>query len=243
MDHSISKAFPLLLALLMQPLDASPGTEGVAGETQVTVTPRTLPQLAARADFVGVIQVADTDYEYTRGFPSGGSAFLRILVPYKVTRPQQGLLEVYEEGLHEYECYFPNPTVFEEGRRYLVFLRTSEDVPKQYNGLEQGCALEVLVTADNRYAVRYPLDGMLLAHDHTEEARPIRFADSYAVLDEEALAPDRRNALLEDGWLARSGERYRYTHGIPLSRVRALIGSENLMFDRALKAGSQDTMR
>lgn len=199
------------------------------------VAAATLRELAAAADLIAVVQVADTDYQYTRGFPSGGTAFLRILIPYKVSRPLPDLVEVYEEGLRDHECYFPNPTVFEEGRRYLVFLRFSAEVEAQYNGLPQGCALEALVTAENRYALRYPLNGVALADDYHEAAEEMSFADAYASLEEDDITPDLRNEWLNDGWLLRRDEGYRYTHGIPLGVARALLGEENLTLDRSLR--------
>lgn len=215
--------------------NAAAQAELPGGEEQPPVEALTLPEIAARADLVALVQVADTDYEYTRSFPSGGTAFLRVLIPYKVSRPLEDLIQVYEEGLHEHECYFPNPTVFEEGRRYLVFLRFSVDVKEQYNGLDQGCALEALVTADNRYALIYPLTGLALSEDYADHVQALNFADAYAVFEEDAMSPDLRKELLAAGYLAEDGERYRYTHGIGLTTARQLLGPEALTMDRALK--------
>lgn len=194
-----------------------------------------LPRLAAESDLVALAQVADTDYQYTRSFPSGGSAFLRVLIPYKVTRAYGDLIEVYEEGLHEHECYFPGPQIGEEGRRYLVFLRFNPDRPAQYRGLAEGCALEVLVTDDNSYALRAPVDGIESAAMTTQWAQALTFADRHAVVDEEALSVETRDAWLDGGWLLRQEDgRLAFTHGIPIREVRALIGEENLTLDRSL---------
>ncbi|NND45749.1 MAG: hypothetical protein HKN58_10525 [Xanthomonadales bacterium] len=196
----------------------------------------TLAQLAEAADLVAVVRVLDTDYQYTREFPSGGSAFLEVLIPYKVSRPLEDILEVYEEGLHAGECYFDNPSVLEEGRRHLVFLTFSEEVSGQYNGLAQGCKLEVLVTTENRYALRYPLNGLPVADDLTALVRELEFQDGYAVLDEEEITPPERNQLLADGHLERAGDlRYRYTRGVPLEEVRKLMGPAGLTLDRSLR--------
>lgn len=224
-----------LLALLLAPGLALAQAPMPEPAEPPPVQSLTLPELAERADLVALVQVADTDYQYTRDFPSGGTAFLKVLIPYKVGRPLEDILEVYEEGLHEYECYFPNPTVFEEGRRYLVFLKFSKQVEDQYNGLAQGCALEALVTADNSYALKYPLTGLALSENYAEHARPLEFADAYAVLEEDAISPDLRNRLLADGHLEQHEGGYRYSHGIPLVEARRLLGPNALTVDRALK--------
>jgi len=195
-----------------------------------------LSELAAAADVVALAQVRDTDYEYTRGFPTGGTAFLRVLIPYRVTRPIGDFVEVYEEGLHAFECYFEDPSVTEEGRRYLVFLRADPEVQDQFRGLEHGCALEVLVTRENRYVLRYPLSGIAVADDIGTLATPVVFADSYAVLAEDEIGVEERNALLAGGHLERLEEGgYRYTEGVPLEDLRPLLGEDNLTLDRALR--------
>ena len=200
-----------------------------------TVSPITLDVAAAKADVIAVMQVRDTDYAYARDFPVGGTAFLAPLITYKTDRTLEDIVEVYEEGLHAYECYFPNPTVFEEGRRYLVFLSRSPEFDDQYNGLAEGCALEVLVTEDNRYALRFPLDGMALAADYGDYAAPMNFQDAYATVEEDAISPDKRNEWLAAGFLTGVEGGYRYTHGIPLSTARGLLGKDNLTLDRELR--------
>jgi hypothetical protein len=137
-----------------------------ADPAQASATPVNLAQLARDADFVGVAQVRDTDYLRRRDIPVSGSAYLRVLIPYKSAAKSaagEELIEVYEKGLHEHECYFPNPSVFEEGRRYLLFLRRDPQHAERYRGFEQGCAIDVLVDSDNRYAVRLPVTGIPLA--------------------------------------------------------------------------------
>ena len=201
----------------------------------IATVPVTLAELAIRADLVAVVRVLDTDYEYSRAFPSGGTAFLQVLIPYKVSRPLQDIIEVYEEGLHEGECYFDNPTVFEEGRRHLVFLKFSLEVENQYNGLPVGCKLDVLVSRNNRYALRYPVNGMELADDLHPYARSVDFADEYAQVKDEDISPAERNALLEAGYLISNGERFAFTHGIELSVIRKLMGPDGLTLDRSLK--------
>lgn len=211
------------LAIFMSSSTTLLATSGLGEDLDSLPLPSDLAGLAARADVVAVIQVLDTDYEYTRDFPSGGTAFLKILIPYKVTRPLKGILEVYEEGLHAHECYFPNPSVLEEGRRFLVFLRQSDDVEGQYNGMEQGCALEIFVTTDNRYALGAPLLGLHLTRDYLEHAVPLVFSDAHALMSYEELAPEQRTAWLDAGWLVETDSQYRLTHGIELGVTRKLL--------------------
>jgi len=187
-----------------------------------------LSELAATADVVAVAQVRDTDYRRQRDIPVSGSAFLKILIAYKTDRRAE-LVEVYEKGLHENECYFPNPTVFEEGRRYLVFLQRDPEDPERYRGLPQGCALDVLVTRDNRYALRYPPRGIDLDGALDGLAEPMEFADRYALVADEELTPAERNALRDAGQIENAGDdRWRYRYGVPLSTVRRLIDPDAL---------------
>lgn len=204
-------------------------------ELDVELQPKPLETLASEADIIALAQVLDTDYEYARDFPVGGTAFLRILIPYKLDRPRPDIVEIYDEGLRPGTCYFPNPEVTEEGQRFLVFLRNNPDVQGQYLGLETGCALTALVTADNRYALQYPEEGLLLSDDLAPLARPLAFADAHAVIDYEDLSVDERNDLLERGFLTELEDRtYRVNQGIPLSEIRPLLGEENITRDRTL---------
>jgi len=190
-----------------------------------------LSELAAKADLVAVAQVKDTDYVYTRSFPSEGSAFLRILIAYKQNRPGEEIIEVVEKGLHANECYFENPTVFEEGRRYLIFFRISPDQPETYKGMDEGCALEILVTEDNRYALKYPLVGIHVADNLDELVQGYTFRDNYAVVADESLSPGDRNNLLERGLIKPYQDGFKFTHGVDLTSAR------NLISPAALKPG------
>ena len=204
-------------------------------ELEVELAPKSLETLAGEADLVALVQVLDTDYEYARDFPSGGTAFLRILIPYKLDRPRPDIIEVYDEGLRPGACYFPNPEVTEEGGRYLLFIRKNPDVKGQYLGLDTGCSLTALVTEDNRYALRYPPEGLLLTDDLSALARPLNFADAHAVIDYEDLSVEDRLDLLSRGLITELEDRtYRVNQGVPLSEVRPLLGEDNLTRDRAL---------
>jgi len=191
-------------------------------------TPVSLSALAAKADLVAVAQVKDTDYVYTRSFPSEGSAYLKILIAYKRNKPNEEIIEVYEKGLHPGECYFENPTVFEEGRRYLVFFRLDPEDPENYRGLKQGCALEILVTSDNRYALRYPVENIDLTDNMDELAVKYDFRDNYALVSEDSLTPTKRDNLLARGLIIPYQGQFKYTHGIDLTVARNLISAEAL---------------
>jgi hypothetical protein len=205
-----------------------------------------LAELARQAELVALAQVRDTDYRMQRGIPVSGSAFLRLLIPYKLDRPELrsgDIVEVYERGLRAGECYFPNPTVYEEGRRYLLFLRRDPEAPERYRGLTPGCAIDVLVDRDNRYVLRIPVTGIPLADALASLAEPMQFADPYAVIDDEALPPSQRNAMLAAGQIEAYTEeiaaadprspaapppaqRWRYTRGIELTAIRDLLQLE-----------------
>jgi len=214
----MSWVITLILLLIAVPIVAEEADDQ-------TVSPISLAELAASADLVVLAQVKDTDYFMRRDIPVSGSAYLKVLIPYKDDGPAD-LIEVYEKGLHERECYFPNPTVFEEGRRYLLFLRRDPDHEERYRGLPQGCALDVLVDSDNRYALRYPVTGIDLSDPLGELAHEMKFSDPNAIVDDEELLPARREAMLAAGQIAPysgPGIKWMYTSGISLTAVRKLI--------------------
>jgi hypothetical protein len=189
------------------------------------VSPVSLAELAMSADLVVLAQVKDTDYFTRRDIPVSGSAYLKVLIPYKVDSPAD-LIEVYEKGLHDQECYFPNPSVFEEGRRYLLFLKKDPDHEERYRGLPQGCALDVLVGSDNRYALRYPVTGMDLSDPLGELALDMTFSDAYAIVDDDELLPAQRDAMLGAGQIApydSPGHQWMYTKGVSLTAVRRVM--------------------
>lgn len=193
-----------------------------------SIPPVSLSELAAKADLVAVAQVKDTDYVYARSFPNEGSAFLKILIGYKLNNTAEEIIEVYEKGLHPNECYFENPTVLEEGRRFLVFLRLDLQDPEIYRGMAQGCALELFVTQDNRYALKYPVDGIDLKDRMDELVSKYDYHDNYAVVPEEGLSPAERDRLLADGLIVPYQGDFKYTHGVDLTSARSLIRAEAL---------------
>jgi len=203
-------------------------TSHAIGESGRNAAPISLTQLAQKADLVAVAQVKDTDYVYTRLFPSEGSAYLKILIAYKHNRPDEGIIEVYDKGLHPNECYFDNPTVLEEGRRFLVFFRHDPEDSEIYRGLAEGCALEIFVTGNNRYALKYPVTGIELDDDLAALVMKYDFRDYYALVTEDSLTPAERDELLENGLIIPYQDGFKYTHGVDLGAARKLIDAKAL---------------
>jgi len=221
------RTYILLLGLLLglhPGLLAGSGVSVYSTETK----PISLTDLAKKADLVALAQVKDTDYVYTRSFPSEGSAFLKVLIAYKPAQSPEEIITINEKGLHPNECYFENPTVLEEGRRYLVFLRRDPQDPESYRGLQEGCALEVLVTEENRYAIRYPVVGIDLANKLDKLIVKYDFSDNYALISEDSLSPALRDALLAKELIVPYQGKFKYTHGIDLTEARKLISAESL---------------
>jgi len=231
------RAWTLLWVLCALPLRA-------AGPPESHAPAASLAGLTAQADLVALVQTRDTDYLERREIPVGGSAYLKVLIPYKTDRPVD-LVQVYEKGLHAGECYFPDPAVFEEGRRYLVFLRHDPQDASRDLGLPEGCALEVLVRSDNRYALRFPPTGIRLTDDLSGLAEAMEFSDPYAIVTDDSMPSALRDRLRDSGdivpyvqadadaevearkWLPPSeagSELWRYTRGIPLGELRPLLG-------------------
>jgi hypothetical protein len=206
------------------------GVPAFAGKVvDQAAAPISLAELAANADLVVLAQTRDTDYFTRRDIPVSGSAYLKVLIPYKMPRQMKhpaDLIEVYENGLHDHECYFLNPSVFEEGRRYLLFLKKDAEDEERYRGLPQGCALDVLVDSENRYAVRYPVTGIDLSDPIGELASGMKFSDGYAIVDDDELLPAQRDAMLSASQITPyqgPGRQWVYTSGISLTAIRELM--------------------
>ena len=89
-------------------------------------------------------------------------------------------------------------------------------------------ALEILVTANNRYALKYPLEGIDLADQLDNLATRYDFRDNYAVVPEESLSPTTRDDLLARGLIIPYQGKFKYTHGVDLTAARKLISTEAL---------------
>ena len=213
------RIFTLALLLCLPTAHAQQAKRHAAG-------PVSLAELAALADLVVLAQARDTDYLRRRDIPVSGSAYLKALITYKSDGPPD-ILEVYEKGLHANECYFPNPSVFEEGRRYLLFVQRDPLDNTRYRGLPQGCALDVLVNDQNQYALRYPVDGIKLTDPLDQLAVEMKFSDSYAIVQDSELLPADRDAMLAKGLIIpHSSGQWMYTRGVPLNHLRELMAMD-----------------
>jgi hypothetical protein len=94
--------------------------------------------------------------------------------------------------------------------------------------MSEGCALEVFVTDANRYALKYPVEGLNLKDNLDQLATEFDYRDSYALVSEETLSPTNRDKLLSLGLIIPYQDKFKYTHGIDLTKVRQLIGAEAL---------------
>lgn len=189
----------------------------------------TLAELAEGADFIGILQVDTIEYETVREIPSEGFAILRVLVPYRYpgdVREIPGSVQVHEKGLDQDACYYPERR--NEGQRYLAFLQkrageTPEGENKEgFEGSRPGCMLPVFVTADNRYALRYPVPGVEVPQSSVQG---LVFADPDAFIKPgNHLSYSRTDYMVEQGWLERAdNDRYVYTKGIHVEDARKLM--------------------
>lgn len=190
----------------------------------------TLASLARGAGFIGLVKVDTTEYETIRDLPNEGFAILRVLVTYRHpgdVREAPGSIDVYENGLGNDACYYPERQ--NEGNRFLVFLnkRTGKDEQgeekKGYEGARPGCMIPVFVTADNRYALRFPIPGLDIRDRSV--IRKIEFADPDAfVTAGKSLSYTNVDYMVENGWLREAdGDRYVFTTGVYLSEARRLM--------------------
>ncbi len=185
----------------------------------------TLAELAAGADLVALAQVYYTDYDYKRGFPVRGSAYLRILIGYKVPKDIDSLV-VYEQGLRRDECYFPLTRYGEDGSRFLVFLARHPD--GAWRGHPGTCKVPVAVTRDNKYAIPWPRPEIALPPESEALVREMEFSDRLAIIDSSEMTRSlaERRAREIDGEVRDYGIVYR--HGLPLIGIRDFLGRDNL---------------
>ncbi|MEE4329739.1 MAG: hypothetical protein V2J10_02650 [Wenzhouxiangella sp.] len=223
----MSKLIPALFALLLlSPLPV------IADESEDDEpAPDLHPQaLASESDLVALVQVDRTNYERRRGAPVAGNAWLDVLLPYKVQSPVDRI-RVVEEGFGEDRCYFDDVPLWAEQPRYLVFLKAIER--GNFQGHRSACKLQVLVTADNRYAVRWPQDELHLNEADEAMIQALDFVGPGSWIDVSEMTSIRLNDLRERYRLEDAGDgRYRYTRGILLEDFRTLLGAENLTVDR-----------
>ncbi|TVQ40626.1 MAG: hypothetical protein EA370_03475 [Wenzhouxiangella sp.] len=191
-------------------------------------------ELAASSEVVVLARLDRANYDKRRGFPVRGSAWVRVLVAYKVPHPMD-LIRIFEEGLGEDRCYFDDAPLWQESPRYILFLNHKEQ--RSYEGNRATCRLDVLVTRDNRYAVRWPQAGLYLSDDELDLVQELEFHGPGATLDASEMTSIRREETMASYFMVEDGEdrskaRLRYTRGILLEDFRTLLGSENLTSDR-----------
>ncbi|QKK03353.1 MAG: hypothetical protein HND55_12210 [Pseudomonadota bacterium] len=191
-------------------------------------TPRPLAKVAAESDWIVLAQLNVFDYEQRRGIPVSGETWFDVLLPYKVPQPAERL-KVTEEGFGEGTCYFDEAKLWNELPRYLLFLVEDEG---ELRGHPDGCSLPVLITADNRYAVRWPIRQFDLGNEAEALVREFDFQGPGAFVDLDDMTSIQRERRIESDFLAPVDDgRYRYTRGIEMEDFRSLI-AEHLTRDR-----------
>lgn len=233
MKNFIALSF-LLLALSLAAQESSKSDE--SAENKPLTTPS---QRAVESDYVVLAQLSVYKYEKKREVPVSGNSWFDVLVPYKVPMPVERM-KVVEEGFGEHKCYFDEAELFGELPRYLLFLVDYEEGDAgEVRGHPDGCALPVVTTKDNQYAVRWPIDNMRFEGDVESLVQEFEFVGPGAFIDLSDLVSYRREEEAERLHLVPveddRGRReiYRYTRGIPLGVFREeLIGTENLTRDR-----------
>ena len=203
----------LLAFVLLMPLMVAASAEA-----------RGLPpeRMAAESDVVVVAQLERTDYEYRRGFPVAGRAWFRVLISYKNPRRVERLI-VHEEGIKDIECYFPDDPGAIEQPRYLLFLK--RDAENRLRGHPAGCALELLVTSDSRYALRWPQESMVLDDEGLKRVQEFEFQGPLSRIDASDETRTAREAMAERNYMRIDGTDLYYTRGILLGDFRRLMAA------------------
>ena len=186
-----------------------------------------LAERAATADIVVLAQIDRVDYEYERDFAVAGEAWFRPLISYKSSIAPRGLLIVQERGLHENECYFEAPMPWDERARFLLFLQR-DPATETVRGHPDGCAIEVLVRADNSYAARWPQSafggedgrGDIVLQALVQE---MEFQGPRSRIDASGLLEHQRRVRAERDFMRIEGTELIPTRGIELSDLRRLM--------------------
>jgi len=203
------------------------GAQAQPEQTPQTPERHWLAERAATSDYVVLARLDRVDYEYERDFPIDGEAWFRPLIHYKPRAASDSLLIVHEKGLHDNECYFPEINPVDEPPRYLLFL-VEDPERERLRGHPDGCAIEVLVTAENRYAARWPqpaLGGTDGQGDAALQARVKRFTfqGPSARIDAGDMLAHRRRARAEREHMELDGQFLIPTRGIALGELRELM--------------------
>jgi len=190
-------------------------------------SPHWLATRANESDRVVLAQLQRIDYQYRRDFPVEGRAWFRPLIQYKPPEAGERLLIVSEKGLHENECYFPRVAPWDEAPRYLLFL-VADPKTETLKGHPDGCAIEILVNSDGRYAARWPQPAFGGEHGRgdspiRERVEPMRLQGPQAVIDASDLLPHQRLRRAEQEFMQVDGTNLIPTRGIELGRIRELM--------------------
>ena len=180
----------------------------------------TLAELITAAELVAVAQLNHTRYEYLREFPNKGVAWLRPLITYKSNRSLDDFT-VFDEGVKGAHCYFPDTALWQEGNRYLVFLKHQEFI--RYRGLLPTCYLPISVNSDNQYVLRMPLDTVSLPDELVAQTQEYQLTDGGSRIDATELLPREKQEMIHKLQMQDEGDTLVYTRGIPISAVRRYI--------------------
>lgn len=186
-----------------------------------------LAERAESSDIVALAQLDRIDYEYNRDFPVDGEAWLRPLITYRSQAPLKGVIIVREQGLSENECYFPRMAPWDERPRYLLFLVIDSETGT-IKGHPDGCAIEILVTADGGYAARWPqpaFGGENGRGDETLQARveEMTFQGPMARIDASDMLIHQRRERAERDFMRLEDSTLIPTRGIELTDLRRLM--------------------
>lgn len=191
---------------------------------------RTPAELASESDFVLLARLEAYEYEERREIPVEGKTWFDVLVPYKVPSPTERV-QVKEEGFGENKCYFADVTLWGDLPRYLLFLIRDEE--GDIRGHPDGCAIPVLITTDNKYAVRWPLENVEVGEEAENMVQEFEFHGAGAFIDLSEMTSIRREETVEQKYLVKTDSgKHRYTRGILLEDFRQVLGKENLTKDR-----------
>lgn len=188
-----------------------------------------LADRAATSDIVALAQLDRIDYEYKRDFPVDGEAWLRPLITYRSQAPLKGVIIVREQGLSENECYFPRMAPWDERPRYLLFL-VEDSESGTIKGHPDGCAIQILVTADGSYAARWPQPAFGGEDGRGGEAlqalvEEMTFQGPMARIDASDMLVHQRRERAERDFMRLEDSMLIPTRGIELTDLRRLMQS------------------
>lgn len=186
-----------------------------------------LADRAASSDIVVLAQLDRTDYEYNRDLPVDGEAWFRPLITYKSRTPLSGVIIVREKGLSDNECYFPRLSPWAERPRYLLFLVSDRDNGTA-RGNPEGCAIEILVTADGSYAARWPQEAFGGENGRGGETlqalvEAMTFQGPMARIDASDMLAHQRRERAERDFMRLEDSTLIPTRGIELTELRRLM--------------------